>query len=71
MTVEYRGLGKEVGERYMQMATMAAELERSGAYCSAARAWREAALLALHQKNEAWAESRAVLCSYRVPVGGG
>ncbi|WP_407057507.1 ANR family transcriptional regulator [Enterobacter asburiae] len=50
------------------MATKAAELERSGEYCSAAKAWRHDALFALHQKNEVWAESRAVLCSYRVPV---
>lgn len=71
MTAERRGLGKEAGEGYILMATKAAELERSGAYLLAAKAWRDAALLALHQKNEAWAGSRAVLCSYRVPVGGG
>lgn len=68
MTAERRGLGKEAEERYIMMTTKAAELERSGEYCSAAKAWRHDALFALHQKNEVWAESRAVLCSCRVPV---
>ncbi|WP_158780736.1 ANR family transcriptional regulator [Pantoea sp. BAV 3049] len=53
------------GNRYVQLASDAAQQERMGNHAFAAKLWGKAALLPGNKPNRAWAEGREDTCLYK------